>query len=308
MHPPKTCTFECIYCQLGRTVNKVSKPEEVKTLINKERVIEELKLTLKRVDLGSIDYITFSGTGEPTLNLMIGEMVSEIRSLLKEKCPPIAILTNSSLIFRDDVAENLCSFDLVMAKLDAPYEELFERINRPAQDIRLSKIINGLKRFRRRYRGKLVAQIMLLRDQSLNIDNTKRDIVEGLVELVEEVKFDEVYLNTPWRPPLVSTIKPLNVNELEDIAKHFLKVLSENRIHYFKGVHDVKPCYVEKLNENEVLSLLKRRPCRFYDIIAVFNIRDPSSLKELSRILDQLKEKGLIDIIRYQGETYYKGI
>jgi len=105
MMPPKTCTFDCVYCQLGKTVNKVSKPEDVRIPVAAKKVVADLRRALKNDPSKSIDYVTFSGFGEPTLNLQLGDMVDQVKSLVSSK--PVAVLTNASLVHRKDVRANL---------------------------------------------------------------------------------------------------------------------------------------------------------------------------------------------------------
>ena len=152
--PEKTCPFNCTYCQLGDSVKYKT---ERKIFVPTDALIGEISSLPEDV---AIDYITFSGRGEPTLAENLGEMMKEIRKMRVE---PIAILTDSSLMDREDVQADLAKMDFVMAKLDAPDGLLFKTINRPAPGIKFDALIRGLRAFRKGYKGKFALQIMFVR-------------------------------------------------------------------------------------------------------------------------------------------------
>lgn len=203
----KLCNFDCIYCQIGKTVN-FSKTRKI--FIPTKDIIEEIK----RIPFLKIDYITFSGAGEPTLARNLGVIISAVRKLRKEK---IAVITNSSLICRKDVRKELSLADLVIAKLDAASQKLFRRINKPLSGLKLEKIIKGLKFFKNSYHGKLALQIMFVGE---NKEEAKK-----IAAIVREINPDEVHINTPLRP---CAVKPLSRQEIENITEYFkgLKIIS----------------------------------------------------------------------------------
>lgn len=141
--PPKTCTFDCVDRQLGRTLRKVSGPVEGQ--VRREELLRDMRRTLDLLDPRSIDYVTFSGSGEPTLNLKLGDMIEDLRNLVDK---PVAVLTNSSLVDNEVVRRSLAKADLVVAKLDAPNQSLLEDINRPAKGILHKNIVDGLVKVR----------------------------------------------------------------------------------------------------------------------------------------------------------------
>ncbi|MBO8131870.1 MAG: radical SAM protein [Candidatus Marinimicrobia bacterium] len=196
----KVCTFNCIYCQLGK---KVLYTDERKVYVETEKVIEEIK----RVPEIEIDYITFSGMGEPTLAKNLLEIVRVIRKIRNEK---IAILTNSSLINSDDVKKELSEFDLVVAKLDAVDQETFLKINRPMDGVEIRKIIEGVISFKKNYKGKLALQIMFTEEN--------KNHAKEIAKVAAKIHPDEVQINTPLRP---SKAKPLDKEELSEISKYF---------------------------------------------------------------------------------------
>ncbi len=196
----KTCSFDCIYCQVGKTRILTDKR---KTFVPTRKIIEEIK-TLPPLKL---DYITFSGAGEPTLAKNLGEIIKEIRKIRKAK---IAILTNSSIIYKKDVQKDLLLADFVIAKLDAHNHLLFAKINKPVKTIKFDNILKGLKEFKARYKGKFALQIMFVKEN--------KDYAGEIAHLARRLKPDEIQINTPLRP---CGVKPLPRKELDKIKKFF---------------------------------------------------------------------------------------
>lgn len=221
----KICTFNCIYCQLGE---KVHYTDERKVYVETEKVIEEIK----RLPEVEIDYITFSGIGEPTLAKNLLETVKAIREVRNEK---IAILTNSSLMDRDDVKYELSGFDLVVAKLDAVDQETFKKINRPIEGIEIDKIIEGIFDFKKDFNGKLALQIMFTKEN--------KNHAEKIAYIAAKIQPDEVQINTPLRP---SKVKPLSKEEISEISRFF------NRLN-FLTVHDSEKKKVTPISEKETM-------------------------------------------------------
>jgi wyosine [tRNA(Phe)-imidazoG37] synthetase (radical SAM superfamily) len=196
----KLCSFDCIYCQLGKTLNPVVRRRE---FVNLAQLAEELD----KVRGVPADYATFSGMGEPTLGSNLGEAIRLVRSILEL---PVAVLTNSSLMSRRDVCQDLARADVVVAKLDAPDETLFRQVNRPRVRTTLREIVDSIKVFRSTYRGKLALQMMF-------VDANRGSAVE-MAALAREIAPDEVQINTPLRPCAVS---PLSPEEIAGIACEF---------------------------------------------------------------------------------------
>ncbi len=214
----KICSFDCIYCQLGKTGVHTKKR---KLFIPTEKVIEEIR-SLPPVD---IDYITFSGRGEPTLAKNLGDMITGVKRIRKE---PVAVLTNASLLYDKEVRKDLSRADLVVGKVDASSEEMFKKISRPVKGIDLTKVIEGIRKFKRGYRGKLALQIMFIKD------NEK--YAKEIARLAERIGADEVQLNTPLRP---CAVRPLSRKRMQKIERHFKGL---NAISIYKSVRKkVKP-------------------------------------------------------------------
>jgi len=187
----KTCSFDCIYCQLGRTVHP---------LTTRQRFVESEALRRQLDQMGNVlvDTITFSGVGEPTLAANLAELVAVGRETLPVR--PVAILTNASLISQEDVRRDLALFDVVVAKLDAASEELFRQINRPFASCTLADIVMGLRQFRRAFGGKLALQMMFV--------EANRKWAAEMAALARLCAPDEVQLNTPLRPNPGAAFEP----------------------------------------------------------------------------------------------------
>jgi len=225
----KVCSFDCEYCQVGRS-NQLT--NERRVFVPTGDIIAEVA-ALPDVE---IDYITFSGMGEPTLAANIGEVIREIKALRSE---PIAVLTNSSLIDDTSVRAELCSADRVIAKLDAATQGTFERINHPPKGLQLTAVIRGLSTFRTMYEGQFDLQMMFMDDNESE--------AADMAALARLIKPDEVELNTPLRPP---ADKPLSPERLRAVQEHFVGMRVRN-------VYDRKDVDITPLDAHETD---RRRP------------------------------------------------
>jgi len=196
----KTCSFDCIYCQLGRTVHPLARRREFVTMA-------QLDHELKAVKNVVVDYVTFSGVAEPTLASNLGQAIELVKSVLGL---PVAVLTNSSLMVRGDVRRELGQADVIVAKVDAPNEELFRQINRPKIKCILDEILQAIRLFREEYRSKLVLQMMFV--------EVNKGYAPEMARIAEELSPDEVQINTPLRP---CPVKPLMPEEITAIRREF---------------------------------------------------------------------------------------
>ena len=204
----KVCSFNCVYCQLGETSQFVVEPKE---FISLEQLTSEIEL-LRPIDA---DYATFSGMGEPTLASNLGEAIELARSILDL---PVAVLTNSSLMFRENVRQQLAHANVVVAKLDVPNADLFAKVNRPASGLRFDLIVDGMRRFRDTYRGKLALQVMFVQ--------ANEDYAEEIAKLAHSVSPDEVQINTPLRLSKVKPLPPKNVAGIQEKFNNLRNVIT----------------------------------------------------------------------------------
>jgi len=194
----KTCSFDCIYCQLGRTKHPLWKR---KTFVQPQ----VLRSELEKVKGIEIDYVTFSGMAEPTLAANLAELVAVVRENLPGR--PIAILTNSSLMPRPDMCYDLGLFDVVVAKVDAPNQELFAQINRPFVKYTLDEILESIRRFRKEFAAKLALQMMFIEEN--------RAKAQEMAAIARDLRPDEVQLSTPLRPCPMTPLSPTQMMETE---------------------------------------------------------------------------------------------
>ncbi len=196
----KVCSFDCIYCQLGRARVVTTKR---RVFVATAKIIKEIK-SLPPL---KIDYITFSGTGEPTLAKNLGQAIRAIKRIRKEK---VAVLTNSSLMHRKDVQKDLSLADFVIVKLDAHSQDLFAKINQPVETIKLDEVIKAIRRFKKSFRGRLALQIMFVKEN--------KEYAKQIASVAKDIKPDEVQINTPLRP---CGVRPLCKKKLDKIKRYF---------------------------------------------------------------------------------------
>ena len=227
----KTCSFDCVYCQLGSTKNKTSKQE---TFITQENLEKELTLALQKA---KADIVTFSGSGEPTLAENLNELVDTVKKLTNL---PVAILTNSSMFHLEGVRNALKKFDVVVAKLDASNSEVFNEINKPANGITFEETFESIKQMRKEFQGKKFAL------QCMFLESNKNSASE-IASLAKEINPDEVQLDTPLRH---CAVKPISEKEMKDVKNEFSSL---NAV----SIYDLEKPKVEVLDLKETLS---RRP------------------------------------------------
>lgn len=202
----KICNLNCVYCQLGKTHVLTN---ERKEYVATDIIIAEIDKFFNENPsiVENIDYLTFSGRGEPTLASNLGDMIRSIRKIRKEQ---IAVITNSTLMHIKQVQRDLSEADLVLAKLDACDEFSFKEIDKAILGISFEKVLGGIKSFRDLYRGQLAIQIMFVEDN--------RKYAKEIAELIRNINADEVQINTPLRP---SAAKPLDKKGIQEIKSYF---------------------------------------------------------------------------------------
>ncbi len=304
--PPKKCTYNCIYCQLGPTRTHVTSSEEIQgEMPLSDEIISEVEETLNRLDRGTVDVLTFSGTGEPTLNSKIGSIVSRIRGTAQDL--PIVLLTNASLLPREDIRKGVLEFDIVTAKFDAGDEDTFKRINRPSKgSFKLHEIKDAIKKLGEEMKGMLALEVMLLRGPK-GLTNVKGSPKRALIDGILDISPDLVQLYTPWRPAAISTVRPVSNRALKNFGKELEQYLGSDRL-WIYGVHDARGKAViwktRRALEEEILSLLRRRPCRTIDVshsLGIMPAAAASTLEKLRKSNDIAKDEVGTDVF-YRAE------
>jgi len=282
--PFKVCTLDCVYCQLGKTTDKTLVRKEYVPI---EPVLDELK---ERLAQGlCADFITLSGSGEPTLNSRFGELIEGIKKITDI---PVAVLTNGTLLTEESVRAGCAKADLVVPSLDAADPQTFEKVNRPNSDINFEQTIEGLCKFREEFSGQIWLEVFLV--EGLNTDDKQIAMID---KLIKRICPDKIQLNTAVRPTTEMGIKRIDVHKLEAIAK----VLGEK----CEVVADFSPGQRGENIESKaeyVLSMLKRRPCSLDDICSGLGIHRNEALKYISHF----QQKGLVNSEQKDGINFFK--
>ncbi|MFX1343267.1 MAG: radical SAM protein [Promethearchaeota archaeon] len=302
--PPKRCTFNCVYCQLGPTRNPVHSVDALQeTLPDENKLFNQLEEYIRRISIESIDVVTFSGSGEPTLNLHLGTMVREVRNRLPEL--PIVLLSNGSLLGHPKVMKNLSEFDIVTVKFDAGDEKTHRAINRPLAPFRHNQLVKAIHELRTKTNVTIALEVMLLRLKSgiSNISGKARETLVGeLIELAPVV--DIIQLYTPWRPPAEEQVQPINLSELKDFALELNSSVAADRIWVY-GIHDArKQAASWKSHQSlrkDILTMLQRRPCRLKDLAQSLD----TSISFLLPLISQLRRVNAITVRQHLDEVYY---
>ncbi len=283
--PFKTCTYNCIYCQLGRTTNLTV---ERKNYIPEEKILEELKRKLESEDIP--DYISLAGSGEPTLNRGIGKLITEIKKITRI---PVAVLTNGSLLWVKEIQENLIPSDLVIPSLDAGDEKMFKLVNRPHEKIEFQKMVNGIIDFTRLFSGEVWLEVLLLEDLTGKLVEVKK-----IAELVKRITPARVQLNSVCRPPAEAFATPLSTEKLLQFKALFschVDILSSNNIDNNEGKVS------SEIETEIILALLSRRPCTAQDVAKGLGIHVTEAVKVLAGLL----ENGNIEVITSNNLKFY---
>jgi len=249
--PFKTCTYNCVYCECGATTHLTTRR---KTFFPVEELYAELTAFLSSSPI--LDFITFSGSGEPTLSLSIGEVIR----FLKDNYPSyrVAVLTNGSLLSDPDVRRDLLSADIVLPTLSTVVKQTFLKIHRPDPEIPLESMLMGLVQFRKEYSGEIWLEVFIIPGI-----NTSDEELAGLLEIIREIKPDRVQLNTLDRPGTEEWVLPANRAELDRVQRMLDTATPEIVESYPSRVQ--KSSYVEDPVE-QIYEMIKRRPCTVEDL------------------------------------------
>ncbi len=285
--PSKTCDYQCIYCQLGKTTNFTS---ERKNFYPLEEIYEEIEQSINK-NKGEFDYITFVGSGEPTLCKSLGKLILKAKEISKK---PICVITNGSLLYQDDVKDDLIFSDVILPTLDAGDEKLFIKINRPHPSIKYEKIIQGYIDFRKEFSGKFWIEIMVMK----GINDSKEELMK-IKEKIDLIKPDRIDINVPIRPPTESWVKIPDQNIIPILNDVFGEY---NNINFpEQGTFSVFGSNFEK----ELKTLLERHPMRLEQITETFSsktVNEQDLLDQLNTLASQNKIKKVI----YNNQTFWK--
>ena len=281
--PLKTCSYNCIYCQLGQTTNKTV---ERRQWVPLDDVLAELKEKLATKP----DYITLSGSGEPTLYSRLDELIAGIRSMTDI---PVAVLTNGSLLWQETVRSQLMDAHLVIPSLDAGHSSMFQAVNRSHESISFDTMLEGLIALREEYYGEYWLEVFLL------AGHTAMDSEVGkIAECVRRIKPDRVQLNTATRPTAEDYAVMVDRGRMGDLAARFdpqAEVIAD-----YHGVHAQSDF---KSRQDHVLEMIQRRPCSLEDIADGLDMHRNEAIK----YIEELDANGLIEKRSSGGKLFYSG-
>lgn len=284
--PRKHCSLDCVYCEVGKTtcLTKIKReyypPKDIK---------DELDMYFK--ERPDPDYVTFSGQGEPTLNTCIGEIIEHVKKVKPQV--PVAVLTNGTLLTDKETRKAILKADVILPSLDAATEEVFQKINRPAQGLNVKDIIKGLCQFRKEYSGLIWLEIFVLPHYN---DSEKE--LEELKKAVGMIEPDKVQLNTLDRPGTIPDLQKAPLSLLERIKREWSTqnveiisayTFSEKNLSRIKNVEDA------------VLEILSRRPCTVDDLSRTTGFH----INEINKILPELRRRKKIKVSLLERGNFY---
>ncbi|MEA1874860.1 MAG: radical SAM protein [Bacteroidota bacterium] len=285
--PKKVCSLDCVYCEVGKTTKLTTDRLEY---VKYDKVIAELDHFMNNNP--KIDYITFSGSGEPTLNSRIGEVLN----FVKNNYPDVktAVLTNGTLLSDKNLRQELLKADVILPSLDAAGQDAFNKINRPATEILIQDYIQGLIDLRKEYEGEIWLEVLFLKGY-----NDFEDELIRLKQAIEKIKPDSIQLNTLDRPGTVDGLIPLTKDELQNIIDFWgfdnveiiASQLQRTNISSFRS--DV---------ETAILETIARRPCTLDDLNRLLGIH----VNEINKYLGTLENEGKIVTQSLERGVFYK--
>ncbi len=284
--PAKTCTFDCCYCQLGKTGKKT---------LRRFAYVDRSELRKEFVSLLAehprIDYITLAGSGEPTLHKDLDKIISLLKKESGNKIP-LCLITNSSLLYRKEVRKEIVKADLIIPSLDAVTPAVFKKINRPCPAITVNKVIAGLKALRREFKKQIWLEIMLVRGI-----NDREEEAYKFKKVIELIKPDKVQLNLPVRPSPGKADVPRseNLRKIEAILSESAEIIS-----VFPGKKQKKA--LRGLNDR-VLAYIRRRPATVQDLAVALGAHEQEIIKALQLLLSEKK----VGRNKYKGKFFYSG-
>jgi wyosine [tRNA(Phe)-imidazoG37] synthetase (radical SAM superfamily) len=283
--PHKICTYDCIYCQIGKATQQ--------TLVRKEyvpvrEVIEEADRFL-REETSSIDYLSLSGSGEPTLNSQIRQVIEGVKKITSI---PIAVITNGSLFSLEEVRQDLMDADAVLPSLDAVSSEAFIRMNRPPEGFSVESVVDGLVQFRKVYAGKIWLEILFCK----GINDNQEELAK-MKDAIDRIQPDQIHINTVVRPPSERWAAPLSRKEMETIQAFFGEravIITEFDRHPL--------ALAEKNIREEILNILRRRPLSLDDLSMGMGVEEVA----LDGYLRALMKEGMIQARKLGDSVYYE--
>ncbi len=283
--PPKTCSFDCIYCESGPTT-RLSVTRE--NFVDPSEILAELSAFL-RLHPNAADVLTFSGAGEPTLYSGLGELISAVKKAHPRF--PLIVLTNGSLLWEPEVRRCLLKADRVVPSLDAVTAAVFRSINRPHPSLDPERIIEGIRAFRKEYKGRLHVEIALVS----GVNDSAAEL-SALAGVIESIRPDKIELNTVVRPPARPGTRGLTDARMEWAAS-FFNSLNAEIVGVFES--DEQDCGAEQIGLR-IVETVERRPCTVAELAASLGVPEKIVEQESRR----LQEQGKLRLLRFDGKLF----
>jgi len=284
--PLKTCNWNCVYCQLGRTQPLIN---QRKDYFPSGDILDEVRQALNAHAPGEIDWVTFVGSGEPTLHAHIGWLIREVKKLSEL---PVAVITNGSLLYLPEVRDELSVADAVLPTLDAGTPDLYRKINRPHPEITFERLLNGLMAFSEEYRGKLWVEVMLVKGL-----NDTEDALQDIAAALRSIGPDEIHINLPTRPPVETWVQPPDEEGLIR-ARAILGDIAQI-------VHPVQGAFELGADEDPVdavVRIITRHPMSQPELERTLKQWAPG---EEPRILKELESNGKAQVVERYGMRFW---
>ncbi|MGC8982892.1 MAG: radical SAM protein [Desulfurococcaceae archaeon] len=285
--PYKTCTYSCIYCQLGRTTNLTIERRE---FYKWEEVVESVVRSVEELE-SRIDYVTFVPDGEPLLDKNIG---LEIEAIKKKTGIPVAVITNASLLFMDECRRDVAEANVVSLKLDAVSEEVWKKVNRPHPKLKLGEILSGVVEFSKEYRGRLITETVLVKGF-----NDERRELEKIASFLRVLSPYKAYISIPIRPPAETYATPPEPEKLVEAYEAFRQKLGEERVELL-NLPEPPPPPTRGDPKSWLLSVTSVHPLRLE--YALSSLRHVSEDPE--RLIAELEAEGQVRIVEYLGRRF----
>ncbi len=285
--PRKVCSLDCVYCEVGATTKLTI---ERKEYILYDKVTKELEHYFSTSP--EPDYITFSGSGEPTLNSRIGDVLEFVKR--KKPYIPVAVLTNGTLFHDRNVRRELLNAAVVLPSLDAALDSSFQKINKPASQLKIDAYIQGLEDFRNEYHGEIWLEVLIIPGY-----NDSKENLSALKKAFKRIKPNRIQLNTLDRPGTIADIRAASRQELQRIMEYW-NMKNVEIIAAAPERKDIKS-YRED-TESAILGTISRRPCTLDDLIRILGLH----VNEINKYLDVLEADGKIKPVRQERGLFYQ--
>ncbi|URZ06882.1 radical SAM protein [Clostridium felsineum] len=279
----RSCTYSCVYCQLGRTKNLMKEP---KKFFETEDILEEFRDYLK--ENIAMDVVTVVGEGEPTLSYDLEELIIGLKNLTEK---PVAVITNGSMLVYDRVRKALKAADIVLPSLDAGNETTFKRINRPNGKINFNDVTEALVKFSKEYRGQLWMETMIV-----DGFNDSTDELKEIRKILDKVRYDRLYINTPVRPPAEGYVNEPSKEKLDEAIK-ILKGTSIQRLSSGAFFSEIKDDF------EAIKSIISRHPMNKFEVKSFLESR---KCKNEEEIFDKFKRDDDIEVVEYKNYSTYR--